>query len=108
MCWVQIFDIDRISLHILVFPFTCLVTNNLGRWLYELWISLLYGSHKSLHVTPLGVALMPQDECRVDMVQRMSTYIVSSPRIARTEEFSYISFQLPICPLVKRPYLGIE
>ena len=30
VCLVQIFDIDRISSYILVFPFVCLATNNLG------------------------------------------------------------------------------
>ena len=51
---------------------------------------------------------MPQDECRVDMAQKRSTCIVSGPRIARIKKPSYVSFQLLICLLVKRPYLGIE
>ena len=42
------------------------------------------------------------------MAQRRSVYTVFGPRIARTREPSYVSFQLQICPLVKRPYLGIE
>ena len=108
VCLVQIFDIDNISLYILVLPFVCLATNNLGWWPYELWISLLYGSHRFLHVIPQGVTLMPQDECRVDMAQRRSACTVSSPRIARTEEPSYVPFQFLICPLVKCPCSGIE
>ena len=30
VCLVQIFDIDHISLYILVLPFACLAINNLG------------------------------------------------------------------------------
>ena len=51
---------------------------------------------------------MPQGECKVDMAQRMRACIVSGPWIARTEEPSYVSFQLLICPLVKHPYSEIE
>ena len=51
---------------------------------------------------------MPQGEYRVDMAQKRSTCTVSGPRIAKTEELSYVSFQLSICPLVKRPDSGIE
>ena len=104
VCLVQIFDIDYTSSYILVLPFACLATNNLGWWPYELWISLMYGSHGFLHVIPQGVTLMPQDDCRVDMAQRRNACTVSGPRIARTEEPSYVPFQL----LVKRLYSGIE
>ena len=88
VCLVQIFDIDRISSYILVLPFACLATNNLGWWPYELWISLLYGSHKFLHVIPQGVTLMPQDECKVDMAQRRSACTNSQNRGAFLRTFS--------------------
>ena len=51
---------------------------------------------------------MPQGECRVGTTQRRSACTVSGPRIARAEELSFVSFQLLICPLVKRPYSEIE
>ena len=108
VCLVQTSDIDLIFSYILVLLFACLATNNLGWWLYELWISLLYGSYRSLHVTPQGVTLMPQGECRVDIAQKRSAHTVSGPWITRTEEPSYVSFQLPIYPLVKRSYSRIE
>ena len=51
---------------------------------------------------------MPQGECRIGTAQRMRACAVSGPRIVRIKEHSYVSFQLLTCPLVKRPYSGIE
>ena len=39
---------------------------------------------------------MPQDVCRAGMAQKMSVYTIFSPRIARTEEFSPVLYQLLI------------
>ena len=108
VCLVQIFDIDCTSLYTLMLPFACLATNNPGWWPYELLISLLYGFHRFLYIIPQEVILMPQDVCRVDMASRRIVCTVFGLWIARTEEPSYVSFQLLICPLVKHLYSGIE
>ena len=59
VCLEWIFSNDHISLHIPVLPFAYLAINNLEWWLYKTNIFLLYGFHKSLHVTPQGVVLTP-------------------------------------------------
>ena len=56
--------------------FCILATNSLEWWLCETKIFLLYGFHKSLNVTPQGVALTPQGECRVGTTQKMSACTV--------------------------------
>ena len=64
----------------------------------------LYGFHRFPYVTPQEVTLILQDVCIVDMVLRKIVCIVFGPRIAKTEEPSYVSFQPLICPLVERLY----
>ena len=51
---------------------------------------------------------MPQGECRGGTAQRRSACTVSGPRIARTEELSFVSIQVLIFPLVKCPYSKIN
>ena len=108
VCSVQIFNIDRTSSYILVLPFTCLATNSLRWWPYELRISLLYGFHRFLHVIPQEVILMLQNVCIVGMVPRKIVCTIFGPRIARIEEPSNISFQPLICLLVKCLYWETE
>ena len=82
---MQIFGIDHTSSHILAFISTYLANNSPKRWFREIEIYLLYGFHRSLHVIPQGVALMPQGECRVNMAQKKNAYTIFGPRIARNE-----------------------
>ena len=84
-------------------PFACLATNNPELRLCETKIFPLCGSHKFLHVTPQGVALMPQDECKVDTAQKRSVCTIFGPRIARNEVPFFILCQLLTYPLAKCP-----
>ena len=63
------------------------LATNIPRWeLYETKTYLLCDFHKSFHVTPQGVALMPQDVCIASMAQKKSACITFGPRTAKTEE----------------------
>ena len=52
------------------------------------------GFHKSLHVTLLEVALMPQGVCTASTALKKSAYTTFGPRTAKTEE----PFSVPCQP----------
>ena len=78
--------------------FAYLATNSPKWWLCKTKICLLYGFHKSFRVTPQGVTLMSQGECRVDMAQKRSSCTIFGPRIAKNKAPFSVFCQLLIYP----------